>query len=393
MEASKNLLIKMEWALNACLLAIPIALTFSRALIEILFILVILGRVLIAYLKEEKLFRRHSLFGPLLSFACVGILSLIHCEFLMKGFKEWVNLAEYLLITCIAFEQFSREKRLMFLLVQIIFWSSFVIALDGLVQFYLGHDLIRMKEPQVFQNVFRLTASFNHPNSLGIYLAMVIPIVLAACTEKFKWIYVVLLGLLLGVLILTYSRGSWLALAMAWILYALIKDKRLLIPMVILGIVLIYFLPEVLLQRMKDVFNFKNVTTQMRWTTWHEAFNLYLKKPWMGYGLKSFSLVLKKGYVHNCFLQILVEMGVAGFISFIWILAVFFKKTLSSKNPNYVVGIGCSVVAFTLHAATDTDLYSIPIATFFWFLLGVGISSNRENISDFSKDSSPSKKW
>ncbi|MBI1883678.1 MAG: O-antigen ligase family protein [Chlamydiae bacterium] len=380
--------------LDCSLLTLPVAITFSRALVEILLVVIIFTWIFRALLERKTLCVEIPFLLPLFFFFISGVLALVHAPFLFKSFKELLNILEYLFLAMIARDQFRSEKKIL-LLTKIIVYTSLVIGIDGIVQHCFGHDLIHGRVLQPFQEAFRLTASFSHPNGLGAYLAMSFPILLSLIYQERRWIYFPIIPILLMVLALTYSRGAWVSLFFSLILFAWFKNRKMIVAMILLILLSWFILPSSITHRMQDTFNFSNATIQTRLQTWKGAWDLFLKHPVTGNGLKSFSLLLQKGYVHNCYLQILVEMGALGLLSFLWILGYFFRGLFSCQRKTFNIGYGCSILAFTIHSLSDTHLYSIPIATFFWLILGIGISlsstlSSTEYL-DSSINSKPSK--
>jgi len=382
----------IQWTLDISLVSLPVVLTFSRALVEILLVLVLFSWGLLHVIGRSNPFKKNPILLPLLCFWFAGILSLIASKFFRESLGELLNLTEYLLLTLIAFERFMDFKKVN-ILILVIVYSSFAIGLDGLFQFFLGFDLIRMKEPAEVQDAIRLTASFSHPNNLAAYLAMMIPINLGIFYQKRKWIFLIILMMLLFTIVFTYSRGAWVGLIISLIVFSALKDRKMLIILGLLGLASFFLLPESLIQRAKDIYDFNNVTTQTRFELWTEACRLFSEKPIFGQGLKTFSLLLEKGYAHNCYLQILVEMGVIGLLSFLWILATFFYHLFYRTHSAISLGFGCAILAGAIHCLSDTNLYSIPTATLFWFLLGAGLGINlrQKEISNLTSSNIPLK--
>ncbi len=333
----KEMIPKFEVSLDFFLLSLPIVLTFSRALVEILLILIITNWFLLLFLKKEKIQINTPLTWPLLSYWLAGLFSIFSSQFLMKSLEELLNLTEYVLLAFIAMKQFQTSQRIQKLIPVIILSSSF-IALDGLIQFFLNHDLILFRPAAIFQNTIRITASFSHPNNLAAFLIMAIPFTAAKWYEKKQPFYIFNFLLVLCALVLTYSRGGWVGLAVSMLIFAIIRDKKLLIVFLIFLIISLFTFPNILTERIKDIFNPQNTTTQMRFETWKTTWGLFLQKPILGYGLKNFSLLLEKGYAHNCYLQILFETGMLGLLSFLWILLTFFAQLFKNRLCMIILG-------------------------------------------------------
>jgi len=65
---------------------------------------------------------------------------------------------------------------------------------------------------------YRARGTFDHSNTLGMYLNMLLPIVFSALLNlktKLTWAYFAIFGAGTGIVVLTLSRGSWVALALS----------------------------------------------------------------------------------------------------------------------------------------------------------------------------------
>lgn len=387
-----------EKILDASLMGIPLALTFSRGLVETLSVILILCWIILHVFRRTWP-RKSFLFVALTTYWAAGLLSLFASEFVWNSLKEFLNVIQYSCVALIACERLQDRKNLT-RFVWIIAAASFVIACDALFQLVFGFDFIRFQPPMMIGDSVRIRASFSHSNNLAAYLAMSIPVVLSLAYERCPArmsgstaggshprtlrnslegaAHAIVLILLFTALIFTYSRGAWLGLGVALCIYALRRDLRLLAFFAVVIAVSIFFLPDTLIMRFKDIFNIHNITTQMRFSLWIEGWEIFKRSPVIGHGLKSFSLMLGKGYTHNCYLQMLVETGVLGLAAFLWVLAYSSSRTIVSKIHGLSLGFGCAVLAGAVHAFSDAILYSIPTATFFWLLLGAGLSFHRQ---------------
>ena len=125
-------------------------------------------------------------------------------------------------------------------------------------------------------------------------------------------------------------------------------------------------------------------TSTVRRGYWQEAIDIIKDYPVFGVGINAYSSVAPQykivwgGYPHNCYLQMLVEIGVAGFLSFLWILLRVFKngafKDVYISDPflgMLLLGITSGFVGFLTHSIFDTNFYSVQLGNFMWIILGL----------------------
>lgn len=196
--------------------------------------------------------------------------------------------------------------------------------------------------------------------------------------------FVWLLFLLVGMLICG-KRGQTIAVLFSifvcYYFYNCNKKKgrfMKLILVLIISIIAIYiislFFPEVLtiVMRFQEQ-SVKGDISTGRFTMWKSAYALFLQKPWIGHGWRSFKFTIYSidNYdVHNVFLQLLEEVGIIGSIPFyIFILINFIKAVQlmikirkTDEKCVYTKYISVSVIYetfFICMCATGTAYYQI----------------------------------
>lgn len=246
-----------------------------------------------------------------------------------------------------------------------------------------------------------LFADAAHPNVMGGYIVLLLPIALALPLYAFRhlgWIHRIWLvgasGLMLVVLVLTKSRGGWLALLAALLLLIVLRWRWgwFLVPVSFAaGAVLVYrFGVGTLL----DLLSTGGVvsTVENRLEIWSRAIYMLQDFPFTGIGMGSFMRVADLLYpfflaapgtivhAHNLFLQIGVDLGIPGLVA--W-LAVLFTVIYSSylvyrhgkmtDNP-LLTGIGAgllaSIAGLAVHGLTDAVVWGMvrpaPIVWAVW---------------------------
>ncbi|MBL7198377.1 MAG: hypothetical protein ISS47_09810 [Candidatus Omnitrophica bacterium] len=92
-------------------------------------------------------------------------------------------------------------------------------------------------------------------------------------------------------------------------------------------------------------------------------------------------------YAHNCYLQMLAEIGIIGLASFLWIIGRLFKSSIRSFKKSrdlLLLGLLAGIIAFLVHSFFDTNLYSLQLSVLFWAMLGLTVA--RIEISKITGD-------
>jgi O-antigen ligase len=122
---------------------------------------------------------------------------------------------------------------------------------------------------------------------------------------------------------------------------------------------------------------------------WNTSWEIFKDHPIIGSGLNTFFQNFKErrndewknkkgSYAHNCYLQMACDTGVVGLGAFLWLVAAYFhsvvrslKKISEAFYGSILLGISTGVFAFLIHSFTDTNLYSLNLATLFWSAIGI----------------------
>jgi len=267
-----------------------------------------------------------------------------------------------------------------------LFGSTFLVCLSGINQHFLGMDFIR-NHVMIHH---RINSTFRAPNDFAAYLVIVIPILLSCLAlkslslNKDRKVSVILTSMLAIVCLgLTYSRGGWLSIGIASITFSLLhRDffKRMLLGVIaFIGIFTWKMLKE------REFIAFQNLLGSFgRGTYWHEAMSVIAAKPVFGFGLNTYSIVVRRfkegwgGYPHNCYLQMTAELGIVGLSAFLWIFVrlyrTFFQalqRTIDLEIRALLVGTAAGLTGFLIHSAFDTFFYSVQLGAMMWLIMGL----------------------
>lgn len=218
----------------------------------------------------------------------------------------------------------------------------FVLSLHGIYQYIIAVPIpagwVSKTEAGVRTRVFSLTGS---PNIFGSLLVMGAPL-MASGMYYFKKPVAKLLSLCAAIsaclcLLFTFSKGAWLGIVLAVVLFSLFLDKRLLGVMGAAISVILVAVPSVT-NRITYLFTSNYAEASAvggRTLRWETGWNLlHDNNPWLGFGLGRFGGAVAMNnqvldeteefsyfYMDNYYLKTMVEMGYVGIIFFVILLA------------------------------------------------------------------------
>lgn len=292
------------------------------------------------------------------------------------------------------------KERLKDLLV-IAFLSIMLITLDGYVQHYgvqvdFLHNYPSFSMRPIFAEVgfFRgyPTASFPYPNDLAAWiLLMLLPLACVTVFDMKKSGFRYLTGFvsvaLFYLFFLAKARGAWIGLGISMLYIAFSKRK---IWIVLLLVIVLFASIVIKTEMTRDIFATGSFSDRvsMLGTSWQ----IFARHPIIGNGLNTFFVNFKKhrndkwkdkkgSYAHNCYLQMAADTGIIGLAGFLFLIGAYFRaviRALKVINDDFfrtaLWGISIGVFAFLVHSFFDTNLYSLNLATLFWFAIGTSLA-------------------
>jgi O-antigen ligase len=208
-------------------------------------------------------------------------------------------------------------------------------------------------------------------------------------------------------LVWTGARMAWIAFAGSVLLYAFFKNKKLIPVFIVLGLMCIPVIPQSIYRRLLSI-NLNDTSISYRFDIYKTVLPM-LKDVWttgVGLGTDTFMkicdtyfLYTKKvpPHAHNIFLQIWLEIGLAGIIAFVWFIVRIVKKciiNICDKSDKFINNILIAAVAGTagiLFMGLSEYIWYYPrVMIVFWTVIGVVLAAlsisnrKREGISQKS---------
>lgn len=277
----------------------------------------------------------------------------------------------------------------------------------------------------------RIYSTMGNPNNYAEILVLTIPfyfsVILNSTSYLKKSAYTLLLLPVFIALYYTGSRSSWLAFAGTILVYVFLKNRKLIPLVVILGILSYPLLPNSIHRRIMTLFMGTDSSTGYRLLILKSFFPM-LKDYWftgVGLGMEPFVQLFQKYYeytkiqdtintlelyntsflvdmyysipttpphTHNLYLQIWIETGLAGLLTFLWFIARLIKKSFicifnsANKSVNNLLIAGISGLAGSLAIALAEHIWFYPrVMLIFWAVIGIvlnGLSIGRQDMPD-----------
>ena len=292
-----------------------------------------------------------------------------------------------------------RSKRQLKTLIYSILIASIGVALYGVIQYIFGFEEGRIwTDNQMFTDIkTRVVSTFENPNVLGEYLLLLIPISLGYMfSEKNKYRLPMNLGttvLLALCMIFTYSRGNWLGLIVAIVLFFMFYNGKFVWCGILLALFLPVFMPESIINRFMSIGDTTDTSTSYRVHIWIGTLRM-LKDYWLtgvGLGTKAFETIyphyaynsVLAQHPHNLYLNIFAENGLWGLIAFLVIIFVYYKMCISTIIKNKtdkflnttVLGLSAGMFGFLVQGLFDNVFYNYRIVFMFYMILAFTVSA------------------
>jgi len=204
-----------------------------------------------------------------------------------------------------------------------------------------------------------------------------------------RWLTISLFGLIFLALILTFSRGAFLALVAGLGFVAMIRYRNLIPYILGAGLVLLLLpIAQEYIVRLVDGFTGADLATQMRFGEYRDAVSLIQRYPIFGVGFAgSPDIDLYLG-VAMVYLTIGQQMGVLGLLSFFAVIGTVFGYAYAQRHifaqsetldPIWL-GLHAAVFSGLVAGIFDHYLFNLEFlhaVTIFWMLLGMAVAATR----------------
>lgn len=203
-----------------------------------------------------------------------------------------------------------------------------------------------------------------------------------------------LLPLLLA-LYATVTRGAYLAFIAGALLVILVRDRRLIIPLIVLVILSVWLAPPYIAGRIHSIIDPAHPENVTRIFIWTAGLRIFAHYPILGVGDIDLGDLLRQyadpgypglwGHMHNVILQLMVTLGAVGTVV---VLAMFVRiatvewKTYRRLREDWLggsiaLGALAVFVGIMVHGLTEWNFGDQEIALFLWTSVGFTLAAGR----------------
>ena len=270
--------------------------------------------------------------------------------------------------------------------------GGFAVAGFGVWQRLTGNFVMTdaWVDAQFFgETMVRVYSTLENPNVLGKYLIFVI-------IAAFGMLYYMkenlhklaaagIFAVASAAMLLTQSRGAWLGAIFAMGVFALIRDRRLVVLGVVALVLAPFFVPQDMLMRFLSIGDLTETSTSFRLAIWLASLEM-IRVFWpvgIGLGAETFSMMYNLYafsaayalHTHNLYLQVIIDLGLAGFAAFVLIISGFFKGGLmAAVNGDKAVktaaaALVAAMAGYLIMGFTDNVWFNYRVLGFFWLIV------------------------
>jgi O-antigen ligase len=295
-----------------------------------------------------------------------------------KGIFYLIRYTEYILLFIVVADRIHSRKQIKFFLATF-FIVCAIVSVIGILQIPSGE---------------RVSAPFEgeggEPNTFGGYLLFIlciaIGIYLQNVSPRLKKAMLALSALIIFPFFYTLSRASYTAIIFSFLAFVVLSKRKFVLVSVMMALIMagILLKPEAVFSRVKYTFQerqanlarigniYLDPSSTARVVSWANSLQTWKKNPLLGRG------VAGTGFMDGQYILFLSELGIFGFLAFLWLLWIILKESLNvlrkTKDELFkgvTLGFIAGFIGLTIHAVTANTFIIIRIMEPFWFFTGI----------------------
>ncbi|MBP3592510.1 MAG: O-antigen ligase family protein [Clostridia bacterium] len=299
------------------------------------------------------------------------------------------------------------NRRLAHRAVGALLFSSAPISALAIYQYFFGLAENRWMDESFASLISgRVVSTFDNPNVLAVYLLAIAVIAFGFLIESEETVEKILYGIccILSVtaLILTWSRGAWLALLItipAYLCLRFFRRPGFLLSLIFLIPCALYLMPQALQLRLLSILDLTDSSIAYRLSIFRSSLSMLTDNLFLGIGIgadtfyEGFMPYAEEGVIaphsHNLLLQIGCEAGIFALLTFVLLfftrmrhLSVYSRYIRRGSMHTVTVFGTLALFALLIFGMTDYIWFAPPMYYLFFVLFGMGSASLRIAKSD-----------
>jgi O-antigen ligase len=227
-------------------------------------------------------------------------------------------------------------------------------------------------------------------NDVALYLvpliALAAAVFLYARTRAERVVSAIFLLIAVPAVVLSFSRGGYLALVAVGLGLALSHRRaRLLVPVFLVAILALTQVPLIKPRIAYELHPVPGNTLDFRFRIWGQTLRLLSHHPVLGIGLSNYKQAMgpfwedlpQVIYPHNIVLNFWAVTGLLGLIAFAWLTGQAFVMALRGwrrHSPDwrpYELGVFLFLIGMIVHGLVDVPFFKNDLALQYWAFLGL----------------------
>jgi len=314
-------------------------------------------------------------------FLVITFLSILYSFNHFSSLAEWIRLLSFYALFLLSFLVIKNRADFLELLA-VVAYSAIIPSFFAIFQLLTNTGMTLPLEG--ISN--RIYGTFAHPNPFAYYLVFLILILgyLIIIKNKNLFFNLSVSALYAILLLLTFTRGAWIALVLAIFIVGGLKYRKMLVLFAVL-LFLVYLSAEPIRMRVDALYTY-NPGSSIEWRKgiWNDGMNIAKEKILLGHGAGTSEEILlaargpKSGSSdpHNDYLKIFIENGLIGVVAYVILILTLlynlaknyrFARDTQQKDL-YLFLLAFSTVIFTM-SFIDNILRSTVLQWSFWAIM------------------------
>lgn len=384
-----------RWALLLLTFIIPLrnvidkiqAFPMGSHIIDILIAIILVGLIFFLAAQKNQSFAPSTLNTILPILLIYMFISLLiggnylygsfHIDFFEDRAKDWKNFCFMPLLFFITLNYMTEKKWIYRVLI--------VMAFAMIIMEYYTLSQIReysLVSREKINGTFEFLGTNEAAAFFNEFTIVLIGITFFIKKRLIKWSLISMICINIFCILSLYSRGAYLGFFAGMFFLCLFKNRKFLIPLILVGVFWQSVLPVTVVDRIKQTTNENGQldnSSKTRIVVWKQSLEMFKKSPLMGLGFGVFrSLGMDLGDTHNIYVKYLVEQGLIGFIIFLIVLFCFlrmgyvlYKKGEDDLSQGMGLGLMACVVVLMVNNFFGDRWSYLELSAYLWIFAGL----------------------